>query len=85
MKEEEGATARLPVSPSEFRLPNSEFAREGLMHSRTAVLFLVLPVSCVVAALVLPADPWHWFLLTMAIFGVSVASISSASATGGRS
>ena len=44
------------------------------MHSRTAVLFLVLPVSCVVAALVLPADPWHWFLLTMAIFGVSVAT-----------
>ena len=43
------------------------------MHNRTAALLLVLPVSCVVAALVLPADPWHWFLLTMAIFGVSVA------------
>ena len=43
------------------------------MHNRTAALLLVLPVSCVVAALVLPADPWHWFLLTMAIFGVSIA------------
>ena len=43
------------------------------MHNRTAALLLVLPCVCVVAALVLPADPWHWFLLTMAIFGVSVA------------
>jgi hypothetical protein len=43
------------------------------MHNRTAALLLVLPISCVVAALVLPADPLHWFLLTIAIFAVSVA------------
>jgi hypothetical protein len=43
------------------------------MRTRTFAVFAILPVSCVVAAIIVPPSPFRWFATAMAIFAVSTS------------
>ena len=43
------------------------------MRTKTFAVFVILPVSCVAAAIVVPPSPFRWFATALAIFAVSVS------------
>jgi hypothetical protein len=42
------------------------------MRTKTFAVYVILPVACVAAAIVVPPSPVRWFVTAMAIFAVSV-------------
>jgi hypothetical protein len=44
-----------------------------MSRTKTFAVFTILPVSCVVAAILVPSSPFRWFATAMAIFAVSTS------------